>query len=174
MQEIYQRARSTLLAIFDVDGVLTDSTLYFIDSGEEIKAFNVRDGQGMKMLRESGVRLAIISSRDSRSVEARARSLGIDLLYQGVSDKFTAFQDLLGRLNLDAGAAAYMGDDLIDVPVMKHCGLALTVADAPAAVKNSAHYVSRVRGGCGAVREVCELVMYAQGTLAGYTAHDML
>ena len=170
MQEIYERARRTLLAVFDVDGVLTDGALYFSDSGEEIKAFNVRDGHGMKMLQESGVKLAIITSRNSRCVEARARGLGIDLLYQGVSDKLAAFQDLLARLELDAGAAAYMGDDVIDLPVMRRCGLALTVADAPAAVRNHAHYVSRVRGGCGAVREVCELVMHAQGTLAAHTA----
>lgn len=170
MREVYERARNIRLAVFDVDGVLTDGSLYFTDSGEELKAFNVRDGHGMKMLQACGVRLAIITSRSSRCVELRARNLGIDLLYQGVADKLATFQELLARLKLDVAAAAYMGDDVIDLPVMRRCGLALTVAEAPAAVKNHAHYVSQAPGGRGAVREVCELIMQAQGTLAAQIA----
>lgn len=170
MQDVYHRAQRIRLAIFDVDGVLTDGSLYFTDSGEELKAFNVRDGHGMKMLQACGVRLAIITSRSSRCVELRARNLGIDLLYQGVADKLATFQELLAQLKLDVAAAAYMGDDVIDLPVMQRCGLALTVAEAPAAVKNHAHYVSQAPGGRGAVREVCELIMQAQGTLAAQIA----
>lgn len=165
MQEIYDRAKRIRLAAFDVDGVLTDGALYYTDSGEELKAFNVRDGHGMKMLRESGVELAIITSRRSRCVELRAQGLGIDLLYQGIADKHALFRDLLARLKLDAAAGAYMGDDVLDLPVLRHCGLAATVPDAPAAVQRHAHYVTRARGGHGAVRELCELIMRSQGTL---------
>jgi len=169
VQEIYQKATGIRVAIFDVDGVLTDGTLLFHDGGGETKAFNVRDGHGLKMLQASGVSLAIITSRTSRCVEARAGGLGIDVLYQGVTDKLAAFQDVLGRLKVEAAATAYMGDDVIDLPVMSRCGLAFTVPDAPATVRTHAHYVSRARGGHGAVREVCELVMYAQGRLTAGT-----
>ena len=163
MREVYERARNIRIAIFDVDGVLTDGTLYYTDAGEEIKAFNVRDGHGLKMLQESGVRLAIITSRRSPGVELRARNLGIDLLYQGVHEKLGAFQDLLARLNLDASSASYMGDDIIDLPVLRRCGLALTVNDAPAIVRRHAHYVSAAGGGRGAVRELVEALLSAQG-----------
>ena len=165
MQDIYDKARNIRLAIFDVDGVLTDGTLYLTDGGEEIKAFNSRDGHGMKMLRESGVELAIITGRTSRCVELRAKNLGIELLYQGVSDKAQAFAELLAARGLAAAAAAYMGDDVVDLPVLCRCGLALTVQDAPPAVKQHADYVTRACGGRGAAREVCELIMHAQGTL---------
>lgn len=166
MQEIYERARKIRVAIFDVDGVLTDGTLYYTASGEESKGFNVHDGHGMKMLKDSGVALAIITSRSSRSVEARARDLGIDLLFQGAADKLAAFQLLLGRSGASADACAYTGDDVVDLPVMKRCGLALSVPDAPASVRRHAHYVTRARGGHGAAREVCELILQAQGALA--------
>jgi 3-deoxy-D-manno-octulosonate 8-phosphate phosphatase (KDO 8-P phosphatase) len=165
MQQIYDKAKRVRLAIFDVDGVLTDGLLYLADSGEEIKAFNSRDGHGMKMLRESGVELAIITGRTSRSVELRAKNLGVELLFQGVSDKARAFAELLAARQLDAAATAYMGDDVVDLPVLRRCGLALTVPDAPLAVKQHADYVTRAPGGRGAAREVCELIMHAQGTL---------
>lgn len=165
MQDVYHRARSIRLAIFDVDGVLTDGTLYYSDSGTEIKAFNVRDGHGMKMLQASGVRTAILTSRRSHAVELRARDLGIDLVYQGASDKLATYRELLGKVKLEACAAAYIGDDLVDLPVLVHSGLAVTVPEAPAAVRRCAHYVTRTRGGYGAARELCELIMHAQGTL---------
>ena len=168
--DINDRARRIRLAIFDVDGVLTDGTLYYSDTGEELKAFNVRDGHGMKMLQASGVRLAIITSRRSRCVELRAQNLGVDLLYQGVSDKRAAFADLLPKLGLDAEAASYMGDDVIDLPVLRRCGLAVTVADAPAPVRRYSHYVTTARGGHGAVREACEFMMHVQGTLGAQLA----
>ena len=165
MQPIYDKARLIRLAIFDVDGVLTDGSLYLTDGGEEIKAFNSLDGHGMKMLRESGVELAIITGRTSRCVQLRAANLGIELLYQGVADKAAAFVDLLAARGVDAAHAAYMGDDVVDLPVLRRCGLALTVPDAPLLVKRHADYVSTARGGRGAAREVCELIMHAQGTL---------
>ena len=166
MQTIYARAERINLAIFDVDGVLTDGSLYLTDSGDEIKAFNTLDGHGLKMLRESGVELAIITGRTSRSVELRAKNLGIDLLFQGVADKGSAFSALLKSRNLETEAAAYMGDDVVDLPVMRRCGLALSVPNAPLLVRQHAHYVTRTGGGHGAVREACELIMHAQGKLA--------
>ena len=167
MREIYERLRNVRLAIFDVDGVLTDGTLYYLPSGEELKAFNVLDGHGMKMLQESGVRLSIISSRSSPCVAERARNLGIDLLYQGVSDKLAAFNALLEHCGAAADSCSFMGDDVVDLPVMRRCGLAASVPDAPAVVRRQAHYITRARGGHGAARELCELVMQAQGTLPG-------
>ena len=165
MQNVHDRARGIKLAAFDVDGVLTDGTLYLADSGEEIKAFNSLDGHGMKMLRESGVELAIITGRTSRIVELRAKNLGITLVYQGVEDKARAFAELLAARRLDAAAVAYMGDDVVDLPVLTRCGLALSVPEAPLFVRQRVHYVSRASGGRGAAREVCELIMHAQGTL---------
>lgn len=166
MQEPYDKARNIRLAIFDVDGVLTDGTLYFSDGGQETKAFSARDGHGMKMLRESGIELAIITGRLSQSVESRAKNLGVELLFQNVADKARKFDELLATCRLDAAAAAYMGDDIVDLPVLRRCGLALTVPGAPLSVKQCADYVTRARGGRGAVREACELIMHAQGTLA--------
>jgi 3-deoxy-D-manno-octulosonate 8-phosphate phosphatase (KDO 8-P phosphatase) len=165
MQNVYEKARRIKLAAFDVDGVLTDGTLYLTDGGEEIKGFNSLDGHGMKMLRESGVELAIITGRTSRIVGLRAKNLGIELLYQGVEDKARAFADLLATRNIDAAAAAYMGDDVVDLPVLIRCGLALSVPEAPLIVRQHAHYVTRAGGGRGAAREACELIMHAQGTL---------
>ena len=166
------RAERIRLAIFDVDGVLTDGSLYLSDSGEETKAFNTQDGQGMKMLQSSGVTIAIITGRRSRCVELRAQNLGVSLLYQGVEDKLGAYDELLALLGLGREEAAYMGDDLVDLPVMRRCGLAFAVPDAPDIVRMNAHYVTRRRGGRGAVREACEFLMRMQGKyddqIAGY------
>ncbi len=165
MQEVLEKAKNIQVVIFDVDGILTDGTLYLTDGGEEIKAFNSHDDHGMKMLKASGVELAIITSRESRCVELRAESLGISLIYQGAKNKLQVFEVLLTKLGLDVSACAYVGDDLIDLPVMLRCGLSICVPAAPALVKKQAHYVTRLEGGHGAVREVCEMVMLAQGTL---------
>ena len=165
MQEVYSRARGIRLAAFDVDGVMTDGGLCYTDSGEEFKIFNVLDGHGMKMLQETGVKIAIITSRRSRAVELRAGNLGVDFLHQGVSAKLDTFQSMLAALGLEPSAASYMGDDVIDLPVLRRCGLALSVPDAPAVVREHAHYVTRARGGRGAVREATELIMHAQGSL---------
>jgi 3-deoxy-D-manno-octulosonate 8-phosphate phosphatase (KDO 8-P phosphatase) len=164
MDDVYLKARPVRLAIFDVDGILTDGSLYYSDSGEETKVFDVRDGHGMKMLQESGVALAIITSRQSSCVARRAENLGIDLLFQGVENKLSAFRTLTARLAVEASACAYMGDDWVDLPVLTRCGLALSVPEAPAVVRQRVHYVTRASGGRGAVREACELIMQAQGT----------
>ena len=164
MQQVYLKAQAVRLAIFDVDGVLTDGGLHYSDSGEETKIFDVRDGHGMKMLQTSGVALAIITSRTSKCVARRAENLGIDLLFQGVENKVSAFQALVADLQLDPVACAYMGDDWVDLPVLLRCGLALSVPEAPAVVRERAHYVTHASGGRGAVREACELIMQAQNT----------
>jgi 3-deoxy-D-manno-octulosonate 8-phosphate phosphatase (KDO 8-P phosphatase) len=164
MQDVYARARAIKVAIFDVDGVLTDGSLHYSATGEEIKVFDVRDGHGMKMLQASGVTLAIITSRSSPSVARRAENLGIELLYQGAENKLAAFGEITSKLSVDHSACAYMGDDWIDLPLLIRCGLALSVPEAPVVVRQRAHYVTRAAGGRGAVREACELIMQAQGT----------
>src|SRR5512139_105972 len=160
-----QQIQAIRLIAFDVDGILTDGGLYLSDSGEEFKRFNSLDGHGLKMLKASGVELAIITGRTSRCVELRAQNLGIAHLFQGVEDKLAVMQDLLAQLKLVPQAAAYMGDDVVDLPVMRRVGLAITVPNAPQVVRDHSHYVSQRDGGHGAVREACELIMSAQGTL---------
>src|SRR5574340_447640 len=163
--DAYERAKKIKLIIFDVDGVMTDGSLYLNDDGQELKAFNSLDGHGMKMLRLSGVELAIITGRTSQLVEYRAVNLGITHLYQGAEDKLNAFAELLKATGLDPTECAYMGDDVVDLPVLRRCGLAICVPAAAALVKQHANYVTELPGGRGAVREVCELIMQAQGTL---------
>lgn len=159
------RAKLIRLIAFDVDGVMTDGGLYFSDSGEEFKRFNSLDGHGLKMLKASGVELAIITGRTSRCVTARAQNLGISHVYQGVEHKLETMIGLLKKLNLARDAAAYMGDDVVDLSVMRHVGLSITVPEAPQLVREHSNYVTRRGGGHGAVREACELIMSAQGTL---------
>ena len=159
------RAKKLKLMVFDVDGVMTDGTLYYSERGEELKAFNIRDGLGIKLLRQYGVEVALITARSSRAVELRAANLGIAHLYQGAEDKRGAYAALLARLALAAEQSGYMGDDLLDLALIPRCGFAATVPAAPEAVKSRAHYVTRAHGGHGAVREVCEFILRAQGTL---------
>ncbi|OGS81152.1 MAG: phenylphosphate carboxylase subunit delta [Gallionellales bacterium GWA2_59_43] len=159
------RAKLIRLMAFDVDGVMTDGGLYLSDSGEEFKRFNSLDGHGVKMLRASGVEVAIITGRTSRCVELRAQNLGIQYVYQGVERKLDAMVDLLNKLKLSRDAAAYMGDDVVDLCVMRHVGLAISVPESPQLVREHSDYVTQRSGGHGAVREACELIMSAQGTL---------
>lgn len=163
--QLSERIKPLRLIAFDVDGVLTDGGLYLSDSGEEFKRFNTLDGHGLKMLKASGVELAIITGRTSKCVELRARNLGISRLYQGVEDKLGVMQSLLAELKVAPEAAAFMGDDVVDLPVMRRVGLALSVPGAPQLVRDHAHYVSQRDAGHGAVREVCELILGTQGTL---------
>lgn len=165
MQDAFERAKKIRLLAFDVDGVLTDGRIYISDKGEECKAYNIRDGLGMKLLQECGIKLALISGRTSRSVEARAQDIGIALLYQGVDDKVAVLEALMQELDLRAEQCGFMGDDLVDLPAMRRAGFSLSVADAPAFVRERAHYVTRSTGGHGAVREACEFIMQAQGVL---------
>ncbi len=164
------RIKPLRLIAFDVDGILTDGGLYLSDSGEEFKRFNSLDGHGLKMLKASGLELAIITGRTSKCVELRTRNLGISRVYQGVEDKLAAMQSLLADLKLAPEAAAFMGDDVVDLPVMRRVGLALSVPGAPQLVHDHTHYVTQREAGYGAVREVCELIMAAQGTLQGQLA----
>jgi 3-deoxy-D-manno-octulosonate 8-phosphate phosphatase (KDO 8-P phosphatase) len=160
------RARSIRLLGCDVDGVLTDGKLYLNDRGEEMKAFSTLDGHGIKMLQQTGVVVAIVTSRNSETVARRARELGIAHLVQGVADKLAAWDALIKKLALAPEQCAYVGDDLPDLPVLRRCGLAVAVPNAAALVRTHAHYVTRAPGGAGAVRELCEFIMQAQGTLA--------
>ncbi len=163
--DLHQRAQAVRLLVLDVDGVLTDGRIYYGADGVELKAFNIQDGLGIKLLRTTGVEVAIITGRKSRAVETRAAELGIANVFQGVGDKRVAFEEILARLSIDATAAAGMGDDLPDLPVLRRCGLAVCVPEAPPIVRRVAHYVTDRAGGTGAVREVCDLLMAAQGTL---------
>ncbi|MBY0576203.1 MAG: HAD hydrolase family protein [Gallionellaceae bacterium] len=159
------RAKLIRLMAFDVDGVMTDGGLYLSDSGEEFKRFNSLDGHGMKMLKASGVEIAIITGRTSRCVEARAQNLGVAHVFQGVENKLETMLHLLNKLKLPREAAAYMGDDVVDLAVMRHVGLAITVPESPQLVRAHSAYITQRGGGHGAVREACELIMSAQGTL---------
>ncbi len=168
--DVAGRARSIRLAIFDVDGVMTDGTLYIGAHGEAFKAFNILDGHGMKMLQSAGVATAIISGRSSDAVARRASELGIEHVVQGSHDKVAAFEALIATLGFTRDQCSFVGDDLPDLPVMRLCGLAVAVANAAEPVKSAAHYVTRASGGRGAVREFCELVLEAQGQLAAHSA----
>jgi 3-deoxy-D-manno-octulosonate 8-phosphate phosphatase (KDO 8-P phosphatase) len=163
LDDALARARAVRLAIFDVDGVMTDGTLYIGAQGEAFKAFNILDGHGVKMLQAAGVAAAILSGRKSEAVAHRARELSIAHVVQGADDKVAAFERLAGTLGVAPSACAFMGDDLPDLDVMKRCGLAVAVAGAVDEVKAAAHYVTRAPGGRGAVREFCELVLRARG-----------
>jgi 3-deoxy-D-manno-octulosonate 8-phosphate phosphatase (KDO 8-P phosphatase) len=163
---VTERAKKVRMLIFDIDGVMTDGSLYYADGGEEMKAFHVRDGLGIKLAQAAGLTAAIITGRDSPLVKQRAHDLGIAHLIQGAGDKAAAFAGLLERCGMRADETAFVGDDIVDLPVLKRCGLAVAVADATGLVKQQAHYVTHAHGGRGAVREVCELVLQAQGSLA--------
>jgi len=167
---VLARAKKIKLMIFDVDGVMTDGGLVIGDDGQEYKTFHSQDGLGLKLLQKSGVELAIITGRTSNVVEKRAASLGIKHLYQGVDDKLTAYNDLIKKLDIDPEQTGFMGDDMIDLPAMTRVGFAASVPAAFDNVKEHAHYVSIRGGGKGAVREVCELIMVAQGTFDAMSA----
>ena len=163
--ELLSRAKAVRLAVFDVDGVLTDGRLYFLPDGGEFKTFNTLDGQGIKMLMNAGVRTAIISGRQSAVVERRAQNLGIQHLFQGREDKLVVLDGLLAELGLTHDQVAYLGDDLPDLPVIRRVGLGMAVANADAFVRQHAHGVTQARGGEGAAREFCELILRAQDRL---------
>jgi 3-deoxy-D-manno-octulosonate 8-phosphate phosphatase (KDO 8-P phosphatase) len=152
------------LLLLDVDGVLTDGRVVYTDAGQEIKSFHVRDGSGLKYWRQSGKRVAILSGRSSPAVTRRAAELGINPVVQGADEKLPAFQRILKETGLQADQVCAIGDDLPDLPVLQHSGLAVAVADAAAEVRRLAHFVTTVPGGQGAVREAIEWLMRGQGT----------
>lgn len=160
-----QKAAGIRLVIFDVDGVLTDGSLFLGDDGQEYKAFNSRDGHGMKMLQASGVDIGIITGRTSQVVKFRMDSLGIKHVYQGQLDKLPAFEELLQSLGLSPEQVAYVGDDVVDLPILIRAGLAIAVQDAHNLVKQHCHWITPSPGGRAAARDVCELIMQAQGSL---------
>ncbi len=151
--------------LFDVDGVLTDGRLWYGPAGEALKAFSAADGHGIKLLLQSGVTTALLSGRSSPAVGARATELGIEHVMQGVEDKLAAFESLAARLGFSAREAGFMGDEVVDLPLMRRCGLACAPREAHELVRANAHYVATAPAGGGAAREVCEFLMRAQGTL---------
>lgn len=164
-EQIIKKAEKIQLLICDVDGVMSDGLIYMGNNGEELKAFNVRDGYGIRCLLTSGIEVAIITGRQSKLLEDRAKTLGITYLYQCQHNKLLAYQQLLDTLNLKPEQTAYIGDDLIDLPVMEKVGLSVAVADAHPLLTPRANYVTRIAGGRGAVRELCDLILLAQGRL---------
>lgn len=164
-RRVLDKARAIRLLICDVDGVLSDGLIYMGNHGEELKAFNVRDGYGIRCLLTSGIEVAIITGRSAQMLVDRCDTLGITHLYQGQSDKVLAFRALLDKLSLTAGQVAYIGDDLIDWPVMAQVGLSVAVADAHPLLLPRADYVTRIGGGRGAVRELCDIILLAQDKL---------
>ncbi|BDZ74321.1 MULTISPECIES: 3-deoxy-manno-octulosonate-8-phosphatase KdsC [Methylophaga] len=165
MQDILEKAKKIKLVVFDVDGVLTNGQIIIGDDGEEYKAFHSRDGHGMKLLQFTGVEIAIITGRTSRTVEHRMQSLGIKYVYQGQRVKLPVFQQLIKELKLSPEECAYVGDDWVDLSIMSRVGLAIAVQDADPIVKKHAHFITTSNGGHGAAREVCELIMEGQGNL---------
>ncbi len=166
MNDVTNRAKKVRIVIFDVDGVLTDGSLFIGDDGQEYKAFNSRDGHGMVMLQQTGIKLAIITGRTSEVVRIRMEGLGIEHVYQGRRDKLPAYEDLKQTLGVDDEAIAYVGDDVVDLPIMRRAGLPIAVADAHPLVLEHAVWHTSSPGGRGAGRDVCEMIMDAQGTLA--------
>lgn len=169
-KELQQRFEKIKLLVLDVDGVMTDGGLTIGDDGQEYKTFHSHDGLGMKLLKASGVNIAIITGRTSNVVKKRAESTGVAHFYQGADDKLAAFNDLLEKSGLHADQCGFMGDDVVDLPPMLKSGLAIAVPDSPALLLEHAHYVTKKSGGRGAVREVCELIMQAQGTFESQMA----
>jgi 3-deoxy-D-manno-octulosonate 8-phosphate phosphatase (KDO 8-P phosphatase) len=162
--EHMQRAARVKLMIFDVDGVLTDGSLTYNADGEATKTFYVLDGLGIQLLQKTGVQTAIISARQSPIVVTRAKDLGINHVHQGIHDKRIAFAKLVAETGVSSEQCGYVGDDVIDLPLLTKVGFAVTVPTGHPEVQHRAHYVTRAPGGRGAVREVCDLVMRAQGT----------
>jgi 3-deoxy-D-manno-octulosonate 8-phosphate phosphatase (KDO 8-P phosphatase) len=159
------RARRVRLVIFDVDGVLTDGRLWYGPNGEELKAFHAFDGHGIKLLLMGGLKTGILSGRQSQAVEDRAKELGIEHVVQGAGDKRRAFLALLRRAKMKAEAIAYMGDDVVDLPVLTRCGFACAPREAPEDVRHRVHFIPTAAAGHGAAREVCEFILEAQGKL---------
>jgi len=165
MQDILEKAAKIKLVIFDIDGVLTTGALFLDNDGKEYKAFNSKDGHGLRMLQDGGVEVAIITGRQSELVKHRAHDLGITRIYQGKREKLPAYEELLAETGLNHEDIAYVGDDVVDLPVMTKVGLAICVQDGHAFVKKHAHWITDKNGGCGAGRDVCELILEAQGKL---------
>lgn len=168
-QEFADRARNIKLIIMDVDGVMTNGQIILDNSGNETKAFHVRDGHGIKLAQRAGITIAIITGRKSKVVEVRAAELGIEEVYQRSHDKLATYRELLDKLKLTDENAVFIGDDIVDIPVMSRVGLAFAVADAEEYVKETAHATTERKGGEGAVREVIDEILKASGAWEAVT-----
>ena len=160
---LLEKAKGVRLLVLDVDGVLTDGAIVYDHNGNQIQGFFVRDGLGIKLLMEAGVKVAIISARSSKALSKRSRELGIDMVYQGEKDKVSCLKSIMTSLSLSKEQVCGIGDDLVDLPFLGKCGLSVTVNDAPSEVKEQVDFVTENPGGRGAVREVCELILKAKG-----------
>lgn len=160
---IRERLAKIRLLLLDVDGVMTDGRIVYDDRGGEIKAFDVKDGHGLKLLQRAGIRVGIITGRQSAMVDRRAAELGIELVCQGAKDKLVPFLQILHKTGLTADQVAYVGDDYPDLPILRRVGFAATVADALDEIKPYVHYVTSHSGGSGAVREICDLLLKESG-----------
>ena len=161
-KDIKEKLKRIKLLILDVDGVMTDGRIIMDDEGHEIKNFNVRDGHGLKILQRYGIKVAILTGRQSKVVEHRAKDLEIKDVYQKVFNKKEVFEKILKKHKLSPNEAAFIGDDIVDIPVLRRVGFSIAVADAADVVKKSVDYVAKNRGGRGAIREVCEMILQAQ------------
>ena len=170
-EPVRDRARAVRLMVFDVDGILTDGSLWYGENGDAVKPFNALDGHGLRLLREQGIRVAWVSGRKSAITARRAAELGIAPALQGIRDKLTTVEEIAREAGLSLQAVGYMGDDIIDLPVLQRVGFAASVPNAPFYISQTAHWVSTLNGGSGAVRECCDLILAAQGRLgACFTA----
>ena len=160
MKERLQKVKMLLL---DVDGVLTDGRIIYSSDGTETKAFDVKDGHGLKMIQRAGIKVGIITGRQSTVVEHRAKELGINIVYQGVKDKLVPFREILDTCSISEDEIAYVGDDIVDLPILLRVGFSATVADALPEVRERVHYVSDRKGGKAAVREICDLILKESG-----------
>lgn len=167
MQNRIKKAQKIKVLILDVDGVLTDGKLFFDEQGREYKSFNVKDGLGIKLLQRAGIQVAVISGRGSKVVALRMAMLGIDLVYLEQADKGQAFEEIIAQVGCSPEQAAHVGDDLIDLPVLIQVGLAIAVQDANELILPYVDWQTRLPGGHGAVREVCDFILHAQGKMAG-------
>jgi 3-deoxy-D-manno-octulosonate 8-phosphate phosphatase (KDO 8-P phosphatase) len=158
----YRLSRITVL-LLDVDGVLTDGRIVYNDNGQEIKTFSVKDGLGIRLLMDAGIRVGVVTGRRAPALTHRCRNLGIDLIYDGIRDKAAALEQIVTQLGVDTHQIAFIGDDLPDLSIMKRVGVAVAVSDACAAVRERAAWVTMAQGGAGAVREVCDAILQAKG-----------
>ncbi len=163
--DLQQRLKAIRLMVFDVDGVLTDGRLWYGEHGEALKAFHALDGLGLRLLKENGVHVALVTGRQGAIVARRAADLGIAEVHQGISDKLPVIQEIATKMGLSLAEIGYMGDDIIDLVAMQRVGFAASVPNAPVYISQIAHWVATQEGGSGAVRECCDLILAAQGKL---------
>jgi 3-deoxy-D-manno-octulosonate 8-phosphate phosphatase (KDO 8-P phosphatase) len=161
-ENVHLKIRGIRLLILDVDGVLTDGRIIMDDEGKETKHFNVKDGHGIKMLMRYGIDVVLLTGRKSKVVEHRARDLGITEVHQGIHNKVEIFSEILGKRTLESNHVAFIGDDVVDIPLLKKVGFSVAVADATEEVIKSVDYITAKKGGDGAVREVCDLILRCQ------------